>query len=198
VRDALGHALSAAFQPPPAIARGGGRAFTPRQRHGIRKIGRKFGYPYDQRWDFVHETWLKVHYGWLHVPRVEPSMTRYIFPIARNLAIDLFHRFEEDAMTGPEIAADVGKPAGRIYKRVSRLVERLPSLDEDEPATLFWRRGGVAAWRFLPQRAQSTNALRRDGIRWAAVSRDVTSRGVGPRKGEACKPVLDSTSTAVR
>jgi hypothetical protein len=57
--------------------------------------------------------------------------------------------------------------------------------------------GGLAAWRFLPQRAQSTNALRRDGIQWGAVSHDVTSRGVGPRKGESCRPMLDSTSTAV-
>jgi len=170
-------------------------AFTPRQRHGIRKIARKFGYPYDQRWDFVHEAWLKVHDGWVHVPRVEPSMSRYIFRIARNLAIDLFRRFEDDAMTGaivfsslpewasededelpdedrpgtpevvhltmenrilarqlwaraqerdreaaewlgrakigdetvPEIADDVGQPVERIYKRMSRLVERLES-----------------------------------------------------------------------
>lgn len=168
-------------------------AFTPWQRNGIRKIARRFGYRYDQQWDFVHETWLKVHDGWVRVPRLEPSMTRYIFGVARNLAIDLFHRFEEDAMTGavvfsclpewerededeppgeerpgtpeivrvtmdnrilaqqlwdratardreaagwlaraeldeetvPEIAADVRKSAGSIYKRLSRLVTRV-------------------------------------------------------------------------
>jgi DNA-directed RNA polymerase specialized sigma24 family protein len=134
------------------------------------------------------------------VPRVEPGMTRYIFKIARNLAIDLFRQFEEDAMTGavvfsclpewahededeepgedrpgtpqvaqltmedrihvrqlwaraqerdreaaewlvrttvdeetvPEIAADVRKPVARIYKRVSRLLERLQPQDDAE------------------------------------------------------------------
>jgi RNA polymerase sigma factor (sigma-70 family) len=76
------------------------RVFTPRQCNGIRKVARKFGYPRDQWWDFVHETWLKVAGGWFRVPRVEPSMSRYIFRIARNLAIDLFRRFEGDAMTG--------------------------------------------------------------------------------------------------
>jgi RNA polymerase sigma factor (sigma-70 family) len=178
----------------PALApRDAPPAFTPRQRHVIRKIARRFGYPHDLRWDFVHETWLKVHDGWKRVPRVEPGMSRYIFRIARNLAIDLFRRFEEDAMTGAvvfsslpegaeqdeeeppdedapgtpeivhftiedrvlarqlwaraqqrdreaadwlarneideeavrEIEADVGQPADRIYKRMSRLVERL-------------------------------------------------------------------------
>lgn len=196
-REMLEHAIPAADDAPPA--------FTPLQRNGIRKIARKFRYPYDQRWDFVHETWLKVHDGWIRVPRVEPGMSRYIFKIARNLAIDLFDRFKDDAMSGavvfsslpewahededeepgegrpgtpevarlameeriharqlwaralerdreaaewfarsrvheetvPEIAADVGKPAGRIYKRVSRLVERLQSPDDadhDDPA----------------------------------------------------------------
>lgn len=187
----LEHAIPAADDAPPA--------FTPRQRNGIRKIAGKFGYPYDQRWDFVHESWLKVHDGWLRVPRVEPDMTAYIFTIARNLAIDLRDRFAEDAMTGavvfsslpeerededeqpgedrpgtpevgrltmeerilarqlwdrarqrdreaaewlvrskvhedtvPEIAADVGQPADRIYKRVSRLVERLQPEPEPE------------------------------------------------------------------
>jgi DNA-directed RNA polymerase specialized sigma24 family protein len=86
------HAIPTPHDRPPA--------FTPQQRNGIRKIARSFGYPHDQHWDFVHETWLKVHDGWMRVPRVEPSMTRYVFRIARNLAIDLFHRFEEDAMTG--------------------------------------------------------------------------------------------------
>ena len=195
-REMLEHAVPAVDDAPPA--------FTPLQRNGIRKIARKFGYPYDQRWDFVHETWLKVHDGWIRVPRVEPGMTRYIFKIARNLAIDLFDRFKDDAMTGavvfsclpewarededeepgedrpgtpqithltmedriharqlwtrahnrdreaaewlvrttvheetvPEIAADVGKPVARIYKRVSRLVERLQPQDEadhDDP-----------------------------------------------------------------
>lgn len=75
-------------------------AFTPLQRNGIRKIARRFRYPPDQQWDFVHETWLKVHDGWIHVPRVEPGMTRYVFKLARHLAIDLFRRFEDDMMTG--------------------------------------------------------------------------------------------------
>ena len=74
--------------------------FTPRQCNGIRKVARRFGYPRDQWWDFVHETWLKVAVAWIRVPRVEPGMSRYIFRIARNLAIDLFRRFEDDAMTG--------------------------------------------------------------------------------------------------
>ncbi len=167
--------------------------FTPRQRNSIRKVARKFGYPHDQRWDFVHETWLKVHDVWIRVARVEPDMTRYITTVARNLAIDLIRRFADDAMTGavvfsslpecvreeedeqpgedrpgtpeveplqmetrilawqlwgravgrdreaaewlarkelheetvPEIASDVGIPPDRIYKRVSRLVERI-------------------------------------------------------------------------
>jgi RNA polymerase sigma factor (sigma-70 family) len=88
----LGPAIPALDDAPPA--------FTPQQRRGIRKIARRFGYPYDQWWDFVHEAWLKVHDGWNHVPRVEPATTKYIFTIARNLAIDLRDRFAEDAMTG--------------------------------------------------------------------------------------------------
>jgi hypothetical protein len=44
------------------------RVFTPRQCNGIRKVARRFGYPRDQWWDFVHETWLKVAVAWCRVP----------------------------------------------------------------------------------------------------------------------------------
>jgi hypothetical protein len=51
-------------------------------------------------------------------------------------AADWLVRSKVDEETVPEIAADVGQPADRIYKRVSRLVERLqpqPDPDSDEP-----------------------------------------------------------------
>lgn len=99
----LEYAIPAVADAPPA--------FTPRQRNGIRKIARRYGYPYDQWWDFVHEAWLKVHDGWMRVPRVEPAMTHYIFRIARNLAIDLFKRFEEDAMTGAVVFSSLPEGA---------------------------------------------------------------------------------------
>jgi len=178
--------------------------FTPRQCNGIRKIARKFGFAWDQQADFVHETWVKFAEGWMRVPRVEPSMSKYVFRIARNLAIDLFRRFEDDAMTGAvvfsclpewereeedeqpgedrpgtpqvvtrtmvdrirarqiwhlalerdpdaavwmkrlrvegetgaEIAADVGQPVARVYRRVARLEEALARLEPPEPETL--------------------------------------------------------------
>jgi hypothetical protein len=63
-----------------------------------------------------------------------------------------------------------------------------------------FRYGKAAAWRlgvfFLSERNRRMRFVEM-GFKGGAVSRDVTSRRVGPRKGEACSPMLDSTSTAV-
>jgi DNA-directed RNA polymerase specialized sigma24 family protein len=238
--------------------------FTPRQRNGIRKIARRFRYPYDQWWDFVHEAWLKVHDGWLRVPRVEPSMTSYIFKIAHNLAIDLLERFEDDAMTGavvfsalpeweleeedeqdgedragtpaierltmekrvlahqlweraakldpeaagwlgrtaigeetvPEIAADVRKPASRIYKRLSRLVMRLRVLSGDlEAATKPARRRRCSAKASRKKRASRRPRTR---CRRSAGTRRRPSRSRSPELAPGPRSPRASRSSAAR
>jgi hypothetical protein len=58
-----------------------------------------------------------------------------------------------------------------------------------------WRLGGLAFF-FLSERNRRMRFVEM-GFNGRPLSRDVTSRRVGPRKGEACSPMLDSTSTAV-
>jgi RNA polymerase sigma factor (sigma-70 family) len=74
--------------------------FTAKQARSIRRIGRRCGFPRNELDDLVQIVWLEAKRCWARVPRVEPDFSKYVFRMARNIAIDEMKKRRDDAMTG--------------------------------------------------------------------------------------------------